>query len=453
MKTWNTAELKSALEKMKADGKVFAYNASHTTIDRQEFYLIQDAKTRVALDQARQVDVEKTKVQLFIKKADGRLGSAGKPLLKFQPLEPQLLALAAAAEIGDEELWELPQTAAASVPVSNVFPALKENFQKGAQAIHADLTNSIAKTEGIFNSAELFVNLEKTLHLASNGFEHSEERSRIYTEVCFSSENKNKDLSEEFLITQWYGHPEQVDLKKMCEDSREFAEASLDTKKPESGSYAVILHADVLSDLWNTCLSQLDSQGQYFKHPFLEPGTEFIKGFEGDAFDLSVDPKVHFCFASQDYNSYGVPQKKLRLAGGNKVLASLTSPRFAQYLKKPMTTDWGCVVVEPASSKPLAELKKSQPKVLEILQFSGLFTDHATLTYSSEIRLARLYDNEKGTVTYIKGGNLSGNLMENFRGVRWSQERSLFNHSDYSGRGLGYSGPSYALVTGVSVSS
>jgi hypothetical protein len=86
------------------------------------------------------------------------------------------------------------------------------------------------------------------------------------------------------------------------------------------------------------------------------------------------------------------------------------------------------------------------------LQFSGLFADPNSGTYSSEIRLARLYDNESGKVTYIKGGSLSGSFAENLQNARFSKNRVKRAHfSSNSSSGEGYYGPEFALLGDVSI--
>ena len=91
-------------------------------------------------------------------------------------------------------------------------------------------------------------------------------------------------------------------------------------------------------------------------------------------------------------------------------------------------------------------------QVLEILQFSALFADPNSGTFSSEVRLARLYDNVSGAVTYLKGGSLSGSFTENFKAARFSSERVKQSHfSSGSPVGQGYYGPEYVLLSDVSV--
>lgn len=98
------------------------------------------------------------------------------------------------------------------------------------------------------------------------------------------------------------------------------------------------------------------------------------------------------------------------------------------------------------------ELTVHGPEVIEILQFSGLFVDPNSGTFSSEIRLAKLYDNRTGKVRYLKGGSLSGSFFENFRKAHFSRERIKRAHfSSGSSQGEGYYGPEFALLGEVSI--
>ena len=115
-----------------------------------------------------------------------------------------------------------------------------------------------------------------------------------------------------------------------------------------------------------------------------------------------------------------MPQKPLKIVDKNKVINTLTDKQFADYLNKNATTSRGNIVVE-SGQLTYTRLTQQAPRVLEVLQFSGLFVDPYSGTFSSEIRLARVYDNAKGTVTYLKGGSLSGSIRENFKGIRLSK--------------------------------
>jgi hypothetical protein len=166
---------------------------------------------------------------------------------------------------------------------------------------------------------------------------------------------------------------------------------------------------------------------------------------------VTLDPSLSYGGDTIALSEQGLLQKPVKIVDKNKVISALTDKQFADYLNKPATTSRGNVVVE-AGLLGYAELTQHAPRVLEILQFSGLFVDPYSGTFSSEIRLARVYDNAKGTVSYIKGGSLSGSIRENFKGIRLSKNRIKRAHFESnSNQGHGYFGPDYALLSDVSI--
>lgn len=401
---WLRDELVRALKTKSLDNSWAQWALLEIEEDRQEFYLIQSPTTRVELDQSREVHNQVFKLRVYLNKPDGRLGTAESPLFQKLDLMTQLAELEKKAQLGGEKKWHFPDEweKSAKQP-QKVYPALEKDLAGCSFQIYQDLEKAIRQCEqGEFNSAELFVVREKRCRTLSTGFTNEVVDSRIYAEVCFSETDSKTGLSEEFLITRWAAHPEQIDFARMCAESAEYAKASLRTEKPETGQYDVILHADVLTALFHDVLSQLNSRQKYYQLPFLEKGKELIPNFKGDAFELNLSPDRDFCFASAAYSGEGCLQSKLTLAKGNTIQHNPTSAQMSQYLDQPMTTVLGSLVVEPESVTDVESLRKAKPKVLEILQFSGLFTNEMDLTYSSEIRLARLYDNTTGKVCYIK---------------------------------------------------
>lgn len=453
--TWQREQLLKALHDKSLKGGWAQWALLEVEEDRQEFYLIQSSSHRVELDQSREVHNQVFKLRAYIEKPDGRLGTSESPLFQKLDLSTQLQELEKKAMLGGEKSWHFPERWEKSArQPQKVYPPLVDDLVGCATQIYQDLESSIRESKkGEFNSAELFVTREKRRRTISTGFTHETVESRIYAEVCFSATDRSTGLSEEFLITRWAAHPEQLDFAKMCAESAEFAEASLKTEKPPSGQYAVLLHADVLRPLFHDVLSQMNSRQRYYQLPFLEKGKELIPQFSGVPFALSLNPDRDFCFASGVYSGEGSMQRELTLARGNVILQNPTSSQMSQYLDQPETTILGSVVVTPESVESYEDLKQAKPQVLEILQFSGLFTNEMDLTFSSEIRLARLYDRQTGKSKFIKGGNLSGHFPTNFRGVMWGGKVVVENHEESGGGGTSYVGPQMALVTEVSVSS
>jgi predicted Zn-dependent protease len=164
-----------------------------------------------------------------------------------------------------------------------------------------------------------------------------------------------------------------------------------------------------------------------------------------------LDPSLPFGADTTAVSNQGLLQLPLKLVEQNQVVETATDKQFGDYLGNPPNTVRGNLVVQPGKLSH-QELTQSAEKVIEILQFSGLFSDPNTGTFSSEIRLAKLYDNLSGKVTYLKGGSLSGSIRENFRGLKLSHsvtQRSHFSTEQFPGQG--YFGPEVALISNVSI--
>lgn len=458
MLLWNRTDLLECLKKNTGQGRAWLQWAlTERQEDRQEFYLIQSLTQKVVLDQSREVEDRSFHLRLYVRRPDGKqMGVAEGPLFQKLDLLKQLEGLEKKALLGVEKEWLFPKPDKEDEETQSplkVYPPLLAEIKNCSFKVYRDLEKAIQRArEGQFNSGELFVIRENRVRTLSSGFSSEQIESKIYAEVCFSSQDKDSGLAEEFLVTRWASHPEQLDFDKMCRESAQFAEASLRTAKLASGEFHVLLHADVLNALLHDVLSQLTSRQKYYKLPFKPKGTSFIDNFKGMPFVMSLDPSLDYCFASGSFSSEGLSQRNRVLVQDNRVQFNPTSSQMSQYLGDEVTTVLGNLVIVPSKIESKESLIKSQDKVLEILQFSGLFTNSMDLTYSSEIRLARLYDNRTGKVSYIKGGNLSGHFPTNFTSVLWGGDSVVENWFDEGG-GHTYYGPEVALIGNVSVTS
>jgi predicted Zn-dependent protease len=327
---------------------------------------------------------------------------------------------------------------------------MAEDLERVMSEMTAKIERAVGKRRpSNFNSAELFLSLhDRTLHL-SNGFTHRGSQSRIYSETAYSFTKNGK--SDEYLNSRWAVSLDELDIDELFDETSDRVEHSLDVEKPMSGKYPVIIDAEVLATLFNGHISQLHAKNSYQGLPFLKVGLPLIPEAHADLVTLTLDPHLEYGADTAAVSSDGTLQEPIQLVDRNQVVATATDKRYADYLKTPMTSVRGSVVVE-LGSRSHAELTRAEPRVIEILQFSGLFADPNSGTFSSEIRLAKLYDNEKGTVTWLKGGSLAGSITENFQGVRFSNKRVKRSHfSSNELRGTGYYGPDFALLSDVSI--
>jgi predicted Zn-dependent protease len=453
---WTIDQLKSALANRPA---VTAWIVTDEHVHRRERYFMLDGDALVT-DQDREISSHNVHLRLFVDIGKpGRHGEISKKLFQAIPLSEQLESAITAARQTDHQAWRLPTELPRDLPQTKTAdPRMAEDLGAVTNQVTQAIARAVASPRDTrFNSAELFLSVhDSELHL-SNGLIHRSSQSRIYTEAAYSYARpgaNGKMESDEYLNARWAVTLDDLPIERIFSETSDRARQSLDTVKPVTGRYPVIIDAEVLATLFQNQLSQLSSANSYHGLPFVKPGDELIKGMTesgGDLLTITLDPSLDHGADTTAISETGLVQTPFRLVDKNRVVATATDKRYADYLGAPATTVRGNIVVDSGSLSH-AELTRQAPRVIEILQFSGLFADPNSGTFGSEIRLAKLYDNATGKVTYLKGGSLSGSFSENFRGARFSENRVKRAHFNAnSTQGEGYFGPEFALLSDVSI--
>lgn len=451
---WTLDELKHQLN---IHEKIKGWIITEEYIHRRERYFLGE-NSQLAIDQDRNVHTKSTQVRIFVKLTDpARQGEISKKFFSALPLKSQLESAVEAALHTDYQAWDLPKLPASQeIPsITTLDPKMAEDIDQAMEECTSRISSCVQKKRNtLFNSAELFMAIhQRELHL-SNGLTHRSAQTRIYTESAFSYSKRLKDgkiHSDEYMSTQWAVHRDHLPIEALFDESSERAEHSLHVIKPQPGKYSVIIDSEVLLTLLRGYLSQLRAAYSYHGLPFIKEGSEFIPEATGDLLTITLDPTLNYGASSTSISNQGIIQKPLSVVTQNKVTSNLVDQQYGHYMKLEPTSTEGNIVIE-AGTLSYQELTGHSPQVLEILQFSGLFADPHSGTFSSEIRLAKLHDRKNQTVTYIKGGSLSGSIRENFKGLKLSKSTVMRSHfSSEQSHGDGYLGPEYALITDVSI--
>lgn len=469
---WTIDDLKQALAaamKSGVEGALTGWLVAEERVHRRERYFLAESAAALAIDQDRASDSYNVMLTLFVALlpevgagvgAEPRQGEISKKLFMSLPLAEQLAAAMAAARQTDQRSWALPPAYAGDLP--NLLTA-DQGLLEDMEGCMEKMTAQIAAAVNVarptqFNSAELFMSSHQRHWYLSNGLSHQAMQTRIYVEAAYSmaqaaadGSTRSGQISDEYLHTQWAVNMADISVSALFDETSERAMRMLQVRPPIAGNYPVIVDAEVLATLFHDQLGQLSAVNAYNKLPFIAPGAELIKGPQGDLITLALDPDLPYGADTALFSRAGVRQQYVTLVDKNIVLASAADQQHASYLGLPVTSVRGNVVVAPGTLSH-AELSRAAPLVIEILQFSALFSDPNSGTFSSEIRLARVFDNVNGSVYYIKGGSLSGAVADNFKGLRLSREVVRHTHfSSAAPRGQGYLGPQYALLSEVSI--
>ncbi len=401
---WTLEELKSRL-KAKPEVKGWMLVREHT--DRRERYFLQDG-ARVGLDQDRSVAMLDHRIRLMVHlpSKPGRQGEISKKLFTTVALDPQLDDAIRAAQQTDFEAWELPRDLPREVPSrKSCDPGVQEDLERVLTETTREIESTVAELKAkrpnvFFSSSELFVSVhERELHLSS-GLVHRSSQSRLYLESAFGASVGSRD---EYLHHQWAVGRGDLSVKRIFGEAAERAELISAVEKPEAGTYSVLVDAEVLSTVFHNQMTQLTGANKYLGLPSAEVGGPWVAGAKSGQADLLtvwLDPELEWGADTCGLNDQGLLQKRLCLVENNVVRARAQDAQYGFYLKESATTSRGNLVVEPGT-RSHAELIKGAPQVLEILQFSGLFADPHSGTFSSEIRLAKLHDLKTGRARAI----------------------------------------------------
>ena len=451
--SWDLDQLKRELSKR---SEVKGWIITQENVRRCERYFMLDGSAFV-IDQDRDVQTQTVWAKIFVTSPKaGRQGEITKKLFKTLPLSSQLDSAISSASDTDHQAWELPH----EHPTTNGLlktadPKIAEDINAAAELLTGKITQLVRqKRPTVFNSAELFLSIHNRETHMSNGLINRSSQSRVYSEAAYSFSRtlpSGELQSDEYLNTCWSVNVDDLRIEELFANASDYAQHSLDVVKPQPGKYPVIINAEVLAELFNGYVSQISAVNSYHGLPFIKPGDELIRGAHGDLITLTLDPQLDFGADTVAISDQGIAQSRLKLVDKNKVISTATDQQYSDYLKHSATTSRGNIVIDPGTLT-FEQLTAQAPKVIEILQFSGLFADPNSGTFSSEIRLARLYDNEKHTVVYLKGGSLSGSIAENFTNARFTNQqvkRAHFASGQMTGQG--YFGPSHALLNDVSI--
>ncbi|MCM0606410.1 MAG: hypothetical protein KA715_10000 [Xanthomonadaceae bacterium] len=449
MSLWRLDHLKSKLSRKK---EIKSWIVSTEHLERRERYFMQEmGKGGLVVDQDRDVEGEAVFARIFVDIGkEGRQGEIVKRFFKTLSLDEQIDSAVQSAQQTDHEVWTMPTALPESVPeVKSYDPKIREDLE----SVMRELTNKIGeevlkKRKASFNSSELFIsNHTRELHFHHGGV-HRSNQSRIYLEAAYSGKK------DEYLSRKWAVGLEDLSVHELFEEAAERSLSIDEVVKTPGGVYPVLVDHEVSGLIMNDAASWMSGANVYMKFPHRNVGDDWVTGAKGDLITMSLDPTLGLMADTSALSNSGALQTFLKLIEKNKVKTWSTDNQYAQYLKTVPTSVRGSVVVSPGSTTK-ADMLKKYPKVLEILQFSALFTQPTTGTFSSEIRLGLLYENGKPS-KFVKGGSLSGSLFENFTNATFSKE--LVKHNEFesgfgfgTGGGRAYYGPAFMLLNDVSV--
>ncbi len=447
------------------DGALFGWEVRVTRKNSYQELLYPDGtggKENLLVPQTIRFPVAETDYTLTVYVRHGEpvvMGNATLTLYPDSDMEAQVNDAIAAATAIRNKPWELvrPSSVSRRPKVRLLDPKIKNDPAGAAKYIRQRANDCFTGCKGSLsvNYGELFLDMYEIRTVTGTGMDYTRETSSVYFEAA--AEKLPLPNTQEVHRNAGAISLAGCDVGTFCEKLSEEVFALGDTTLPETnGSVVLLVDADTVSAILHCLLAQLDAAMEYAKKPYLAEGAAIYGGElapDSETLTLALDPFLDYMAESTPYTPEGLVPIRGTVIEGSRVRSRKVSNRMSQYLGIGVNPVMGNIVIGPGS-KSFDELVRSADRVIEVKSFSSLLLNSDYLTYSSEIKLAREYDNVKGTTRLLKGGVLSGNIKENFSSFLSSRELAVFNAVDDGFSGSeGYCGPKYMLFRkGVAIS-
>lgn len=413
--------------------------------------------------QRRSVEDRSVVLQVYVSNPDGTLGQGQKEIDPLEPVAPQVQSAIRSAALIRNPSYDLPLPPPGGYPVVITCDEEIENDMEGSMRRLEDRASSLVRDlHGVFlNSAEIYVNRRRSITRTSTGIVMDRRETDLYFEAAMerasvdkatapnNTQEVHKDLRDVQLSRMLDG------LGPFLEQMREETLALEGTVLPATTEQAVLLiDASAFADLVRAVLDQMDAATEYNRLPHLLPGAELARGEllpDSEPITVDLDPLLPAMALSTPFTREGLVARPGRMIEQGRTRDQTVSHRMGSYLSKPANGLTGNMVLS-AGRLSKAELLASVDECIEVLSFSSLLVNNRSLTWSSEIKLGRLYRNGR-PVALVKGGVASGDILENLTSARYAAKLTECNKIGDAWRGSeGYVGPEAVLLrTGVRI--
>ena len=380
------------------------------------------------------------------------MGSSVSSIDTLGSLDEQILKIYENSLLVGNKRWDLATPAdnlgMEYLQITTSDQGISDDIERAHQTLLTTVSDTAKANNGVkINSGELFTNRESKFFETSTGLTGGKDKTDIYFEMAL--EKLPLPNTQEVLKYKKAISLEEADLASFMHEVIDETLSIQDTQLPTTQSDAVILvNGDVVSDFFHELVGLLFADREYAKQPFLENSQAVYKGVKqslSDTVQLTLDPTLAVMAKSSPYTNEGLIANKAIVIEHDIVKHQIVHHKIGQYLNKTANNIDGNIVLGLGSNSKKF-LLDSVDECIEILAFSSLLIDSNTLTWSSEIKLGKLYRNGE-FVSMVKGGVVSGDFRENLcdfsfddKEIKLNSIGSVFEPSK------GYIGPNAMLI-------
>lgn len=405
---------------------------------------------KLSVYQDREVDDLSYKVTLYVSSEDQReIGASSATIQLGDDLQHQLEQIKANASLAMNPAYPLAeQPNMPYLEVESYCPIIVADMNLAHKKLIERVQQHATHLQNVqVNSAELYTNVHHHLLKTSKGIEAQKITTDLYFEVAMELA-PGPNLQEVLKYWHFVGVNDatvEVKLDEVAAETQLTTEAFM---PPARNKATILVDSYAISKIAAAIASQLNGSAEYSQGPHLKPDDALPNGevdARSDVFNLTIDPALKQMAKTSAFTDEGTVAEKAEVIVNNTVQQQVLDTRLAHYLNKAPNGIYGNLVI-PAGTASRTELLNQADEVIEILDFSSLLVNPSSLTWSSEIKLGRLY--QKGQpIKTLKGGIVSGNVRDSLTGFKFSSETTLRNTAGgYFEAASGYNGPTFMLM-------
>lgn len=440
------SKLKQALAKLEKKENFYAWEINVSDAVAIQSLLLGQEEAEFEEYQSRKVFDKSYEVTIYSRQENESdneqvMGSSTFDIDPLAELDAQLLTTFQHSLLVKNQKWDLPHNAnEAYEAVVTSDPLIKEDIEKAHQLSLLDINNTVKTLNKVkVNSAELFTNFATRFFETSFGLTGTKETSDIYFEIAL--EKQPLPNQQEVLKYKKAINLEEAKLGQFIDETVDETLSIRQTTLPNTSNNAsILINAESIASLLFKLIWQLEASSEYTKTPFIPVGDKVYthdKISGSDILNITLDPTIPLMSHSTPFTHEGMKPQKKKIIADDTVVEQIINHKMGQYLHKEANYIAGNMAIEKGKYTK-EELLRLNSECIEILSFSSLLVNFNTLTWSSEIKLGRLYKDGKA-IAMIKGGVVSGDIRENL---------ANFNFSDTIEKraSQGYQGPAHMLI-------
>jgi PmbA protein len=328
------------------------------------------------------------------------------------------------AGLTDNPPYSLPSPPGESYPIVETTDSALAGSDDARRATLAELRErllaAVAAEPGIrLSSAELFATASQISLRSSRGIRASRSETEIFCDLVVIA-------SDGAQTAEYHSMPQRrrladLSIEEIVQRSARYARDSLRVGPTPTHEGPVVISGEALADLFSPLIFHSSARAAYQSISRFALGASICgdEQIEGDHLTFISNALLPYGQASAPFSEEGLPGERVVLIQDHHLRAWWAEQRYADYLNIRPTGSFANIEISPGVY-PAQDLLEDAGPVYHLVAFSWLNPDQLTGDFVAEIKLG--YRLERGQATPIKGGSLSGNLLEALAQVYFSRE-------------------------------